>query len=51
MLGLLDDSVMGTEYLGFASQQQFGWVLKSLWKRNMCARGKSTGKWARGLCP
>lgn len=51
MLGLLDDSVSGQEFLGFVGLREDGWVLKSLWQRNLCARGEQAGLWTRKLCP
>lgn len=51
MLGLLDDSVSGEEFLGFVAHQENIWVLKSLWKRNLCSRGELAGQWTRKLCP
>lgn len=50
MTGYLDDSVSGEEFAALAGEGQDGWVLKRLWKRQLCARGASAGQWTSKPC-
>jgi len=50
MTGYLDDSVSGEEFAALAGEGQEGWVLKGLWKRQLCARGRTAGQWTSEPC-
>ena len=50
MLGYLDDSVSGEEFIGTVGEGGDGWILKSLWRRSLCARGKFAGQWTGENC-
>jgi hypothetical protein len=50
MLGYLDDAVAGEQFLGFVEHGANGWVMRSLWKRSLCARGASAGQWTGKPC-
>ncbi len=50
-LGYLDDSVAGGKYAGIVSRKDGQWHLDSLWRQNLCTRGKNAGKWVKSSCP
>ena len=50
LLGLLDDSVAGLRYVADVQRVPWGWDLKSLWRLQMCGRGKKAGQWTKGAC-
>jgi len=50
MTGYLDDSVSGEEFAGLAAMGRDGWVLKGLWKRQLCVRGPTAGQWTAEPC-
>ncbi|MGI9521448.1 MAG: hypothetical protein ACR2PG_07345 [Hyphomicrobiaceae bacterium] len=51
LLGYLDDSVAGQQFVGFVGRAEVGgWQLESLWVRQKCARGKAKDKWVKGNC-
>jgi len=51
MMGYLDDSVSGEQFVARVEEDEGGWVLKKVWSRNMCARGAHAGQWTSNLCP
>jgi hypothetical protein len=51
MTGYLDDSVSGETFAALVEPGGDGWVLKKLWKKNLCARGQHAGQWTKQPCP
>ncbi len=49
--GYLDDSVSGEKFAAIITRNAEGWYLDSLWRQNLCARGKNAGKWIKKACP
>jgi len=51
MMGYLDDSVSGEQFVARVEEGDGGWVLKNVWSRQMCGRGANAGQWTTKLCP
>lgn len=48
--GLKDDSVAGARWAARVKPGAEGWVLRALWRQQLCARGGTKGKWSKEKC-